>query len=55
MSAAAVLHRTQPLSEIIWQYASNLENKDVAVFKGPGEGFVEDNVLLTSSKQFSAI
>ncbi|KZV32242.1 putative plant SNARE 11 [Dorcoceras hygrometricum] len=31
------------------QYASNLENKRVDVFEGPGEGFAEDNVLLTSN------
>ncbi|XP_075488612.1 putative plant SNARE 11 [Primulina tabacum] len=31
------------------QYASNLENKRVDLFEGPGEGFAEDNVLLTSN------
>ncbi|XP_071920242.1 novel plant SNARE 11-like [Coffea arabica] len=31
------------------QYASNLENKRVELFEGPGEGFAEDNVLLASS------
>ncbi|KAL3497651.1 hypothetical protein ACH5RR_040383 [Cinchona calisaya] len=31
------------------QYASNLENKRVELFEGPGEGFEEDNVLLASS------
>ncbi|KAL7149995.1 hypothetical protein ABFS83_05G079000 [Erythranthe nasuta] len=30
------------------QYASNLENKRVDLFEGPGEGFVEENVLLAS-------
>ncbi|GFP96486.1 novel plant snare 11 [Phtheirospermum japonicum] len=31
------------------QYASNLENKRVDLFEGPGEGFVEENVLLASN------
>lgn len=31
------------------QYASNLENKRVDLFEGPGEGFAEDNVLLASN------
>ncbi|XP_057477129.1 novel plant SNARE 11-like [Actinidia eriantha] len=31
------------------QYASNLENKRVDLFEGPGEGYGEDNVLLASS------
>lgn len=31
------------------QYASNLDNKRVDLFEGPGEGFAEDNVLLASS------
>ncbi|XP_059645315.1 novel plant SNARE 11-like [Cornus florida] len=31
------------------QYASNLDNKRVDLFEGPGEGYAEDNVLLASS------
>ncbi|CAK9173335.1 unnamed protein product [Ilex paraguariensis] len=31
------------------RYASNLENKRVDLFEGPGEGLGEDNVLLASS------
>lgn len=31
------------------QYASNLDNKRVDLFEGPGEGLAEDNVLLASS------
>lgn len=31
------------------QYATNLENKRVDLFEGPGEGFREENVLLASS------
>lgn len=31
------------------QYASNLENKRVDLFEGPGEGFAEENGLLASS------
>ncbi|XP_051145713.1 novel plant SNARE 11-like isoform X1 [Andrographis paniculata] len=31
------------------QYATNLENKRVDLFEGPGEGFVEDNSLLASN------
>ncbi|KAL8520406.1 hypothetical protein ACS0TY_011073 [Phlomoides rotata] len=31
------------------QYASNLENKRVDLFEGPGEGFPEENVLLASN------
>lgn len=31
------------------QYSSNLENKRVDLFEGPGEGFAEDNVLLASN------
>lgn len=31
------------------QYANNIENKQVELFEGPGEGFVEDNGLLASS------
>ncbi|XP_060207483.1 novel plant SNARE 11-like [Lycium barbarum] len=30
------------------QYASNIENKRVDLFEGPGEGFAEDNGLLAS-------
>ncbi|KAL3834968.1 hypothetical protein ACJIZ3_009704 [Penstemon smallii] len=31
------------------RYASNLENKRVDLFEGPGEGFAEDNVMLASN------
>ncbi|KAK4338168.1 hypothetical protein RND71_042655 [Anisodus tanguticus] len=31
------------------QYASNIENKRVDLFEGPGEGFAEDNGLLASN------
>ncbi|KAG8382454.1 hypothetical protein BUALT_Bualt05G0078900 [Buddleja alternifolia] len=33
------------------QYASNLENKRVDLFEGPGEGFAEENVRLASGNQ----
>ncbi|KAM3263848.1 putative plant SNARE 11 [Capsicum baccatum] len=31
------------------QYASNIENKRIDLFEGPGEGFAEDNGLLASN------
>lgn len=31
------------------QYASNLDNKRVDLFEGPGEGFAEDNAMLASN------
>lgn len=33
-----------------FRYASNIENKRVDLFEGPGEGFAEENGLLASSK-----
>ncbi|CAA2980507.1 novel plant SNARE 11, partial [Olea europaea subsp. europaea] len=35
--------------EIMNLYTSNLENKRVDLFEGPGEGFAEENVLLASN------
>ena len=32
------------------RYATNLENKRIDLFEGPGEGVGEDNVLLASGK-----
>lgn len=32
------------------RYATNLENRRVDLFEGPGEGVGEDNVLLASGK-----
>lgn len=36
-----------------YRYASNLDNKRVDLFEGPGEGLAEDNGLLASCKHMA--